>query len=462
MPAGPPTSFAGSWYVEETLDRTGCGDAASTLAPHLGVITQTAVSEVRSDVVLAVEAGVLEGQVEGATATLTGVVTSGTGFRVYTRVTLVRSGAVITGSASWQESLSATGSPATCTGTSTFRAVPRMELLGFNLPNVSGVALNQPLVFTFSDALDPTSVTPDTVQVVGAASPSFDSITTDGSLLALLPRLPSFPDLSDAGLQAGTTYAVSVPDGVGAQQVVRSIHGAPLTAGGSFSFQTAAAPGFIEPRRPLIHSAGPLSGPNGRGDEDGCLNNAQNTLYVFPGFQGGTDENALLLCLVNEGPPQVVPEACSPRHDQRDVGTPSLATPGWVDLPAVTVWFNEALAPSLVEQHDGGSGLSVNVQLWRVGDVSGSPVPISASNQVPTPPPSCTQVAGGCRVVLPSGAPQPPGTYLITVRGLTDLPGNPMSVTGAPDPVAGGYGAIDATVAASVIPAGYRTYFRTP
>src|SRR5437899_11640466 len=76
-----------------------------------------------------------------------------------------------------------------------------MVLVGFNLPNIAGVALDQPLIYTFSDDVDPLSVTPDTLQVTGPAGFgfTFESIVVDGNLVAELPRLPRFDDYTDAG-----------------------------------------------------------------------------------------------------------------------------------------------------------------------------------------------------------------------------------------------------------------------
>ncbi len=461
VPTGPPTDFAGSWYVEETIDRANCGGLGITPRQYLAVIAQSPVSATQADISLDSSQGGLDGRVAGGTATMTGALQEGQKFRVYAHVELTRSGAVISGTGSWVESPSPTGSPSTCSGTSVFRIVPEMTLLGFNLPSVAGVALDQPLIFTFSDDVDPASVTPDNLSVTGAVGPTFSSITADGIYLACLPRLPSAEDFSDAGLAPGVTYSVFLAEGFDPTPI-HSVHGAPLTTGGGFTFQTSAAPTFIEPRRPLVHLAGPLSGPNGRGDEDGCLNDAQNSLYTFPGFQTGTDDTAQLLCLVNEGAPRIVPESCLPVHDQRGVGAANGSTPGTFDLPTIRVAVNEAVDPSLATQWAVGTGLAANVQLWRVGDVAGNPVAITASNQIPSNKPVVVQTPGGCDVTMLPAVAQAPGTYLVLVRGLTDLAGNAMPVSGAPDPVPGGYAAIDAAVVSSVIPSGYRSYFRTP
>src|SRR5262245_52522836 len=193
-----------------------------------------------------------------------------------------------------------------------------MVLSGFNLPNIAGVALDQPIVFTFSDPVDPISVTPDTIQVNGPAGAgfTFESIVVDGNLVAFLPRIPTRKDYTDSGMSKATTYTVFLPK-FPAVDTVRSTTGRPLLQAESFSFTTTPTVTFVEPRRPLIHAPGPITGP-GEGDEDGCLQNVGNELYDGT-FQAGTDEDAVLLCIKNEGPPHVLNNDSSPKHDQRAV-----------------------------------------------------------------------------------------------------------------------------------------------
>src|SRR5689334_5668814 len=58
-----------------------------------------------------------------------------------------------------------------------------MVLVGFNLPNIAGVALDTPLVYTFSQDVDPSSVTPDMIQVTGPQDFgfTFETIVVDGN-----------------------------------------------------------------------------------------------------------------------------------------------------------------------------------------------------------------------------------------------------------------------------------------
>src|SRR5262245_48025460 len=220
-------------------------------------------------------------------------------------------------------------------------------LVGFNMPNIAGVPLNYPLIYTFSDNIDPLTATPDTIQVVGSPSFTFETIVVDGNLVAELPFIPNFEDYSDSGLAPGKTYTVFLPT-FPAVDTVRSTRGRPLVTAESFTFNTNPVATFVEPRRPLVHSPGPISQPNpppgAKGDDDGCVQNPTNSHFNGT-FQTGTSADALLLCLKNEGPPHVILDECSPTQDQRAVGTPSAIAGGFLDLPAIRVRFNEPLDP---------------------------------------------------------------------------------------------------------------------
>ncbi len=217
-----------------------------------------------------------------------------------------------------------------------------MVLVGFNLPNIAGVPLNQPLIYTFSDNVDPSTVTPDTLQVVGQPSFTFETIVVDGNLVAELPSIPKFDDYSDSGLAPAKTYSVFLPI-FPAVNTVRSVRGRPLVQAESFSFTTNPTALFIEPSPPRPHP-----GPHrrGQGDEDGVRAEPQeHALRSTPPFQFGADPDDQLLCLKNEGAPRVVLANSIPTHDQRAVGTPSAIAPGLLDFPAIRVRFNEPLDP---------------------------------------------------------------------------------------------------------------------
>jgi hypothetical protein len=381
----------------------------------------------------------------------------------YISWTLRRDGALIRATAT-VTTLSPGIAPLPCTAVANFRIVPEFRLVSFNLDGMDGVALNYPLIFRFNDLVDPASFNPDTLRVVGAPGPFFEAFHTDGDALALLPYTPNFADLFDAGLQPDEEYDVILP-AYPETIVLRSIHGAPLALSVSTSFRTVMKAEFVEPRRLLVHAAGPSSFPPGLGDEDGCLNAATNSLYVFPGFQTGTDASAILLCLTNEGGPHVVPEQCVPAHDADDVGSSSADESGKINLPALRIAFDEPIHPAVAAAYDVPGQVATNLQLWHVGDLDANPIPVTAANQVRTNRPVVIQRGSQvpppiAQAILVPLAPQPPGTYVVVVRSLTDLPGSALVTSNEPSPSVGGYAAIDAAIS-GVVPEGYRYYFRT-
>src|SRR5262249_39435926 len=155
----------------------------------------------------------------------------------------------------------------------------------------------------------------------------------DGNLVAELPFIPNFEDYHDAGMSAGKTYTVFLPV-FPAVDTVRSTRGRPLVHADSFTYTTNPVALFVEPRRILEHSPGPLTQPTpppgGHGDEDGCVQNPTYPSLYNGTFQFGTSPDARLLCLVNEGAPHVVLDISTPTHDQHAVGTPSAVIGGFI------------------------------------------------------------------------------------------------------------------------------------
>ncbi|MFO0934573.1 MAG: hypothetical protein U1E39_17945 [Planctomycetota bacterium] len=329
-----------------------------------------------------------------------------------------------------------------------------LVLVSFNLPNIAGVPLNQPLIFQFSDDVDASSVTPDTIQVVGSPSFTFEQIVVDGNLVAELPFIPNFEDYSDSGLAPAKTYSVFLPI-FPAVNTVRSVRGRPLVQAESFSFTTNPTAIFIEPRRPLLHT--PLAV---QGDEDGCVQNQANPLFDST-FQFGADPADQLLCLKNEGAPRVILANSIPTHDQRAVGTPSAVAPGLLDFPAIRVRFNEPLDPISAVPYVPTTRKSINIQLWRVGNINAVPV---APVQIETNKPLVVQDLSQTEVILVPVKAEQQGTYMVNIQGLRDLPGNLVQTSDRPvqpllnptDP----YAAIDNGLVGTVAP-GYRIYFRT-
>lgn len=330
-----------------------------------------------------------------------------------------------------------------------------LVLVSFNLPNIAGVSLNQPLIFQFSDNVDPLSVTPDTIQVVGSPSFTFEAIVVDGNLVAQLPSIPNFEDYSDSGMAPGKVYTVFLPV-FPAVNTVRSTRGRPLVQAESFSYTTNPVVQFVEPRRPLLHT--PILV---QGDEDGCVQNQGNPLFNGSlQFAAGPEDR--LLCIKNEGPPRVLLSLCIPTHNQSAVGTPSAVAPGLLDFPAIRVRFNEPIDPlTAVPFQPNPINKSLNVQLWRVGNISGVPVP---PVQVLTSKPLVSQDLAQAEVILVPIGPQQQGTYVVNIQGVRDLPGNTVMTSDRPvqpilDPL-NPYAAIDNSLVGTVAP-GYRIYFKT-
>lgn len=354
---------------------------------------------------------------------------------------------------------------------------PDLALLGFNQPNVAGVALNQPLIFTFSADIDPLSITPDTLRIVGAFGPFFELTHVDGNLVALLPRAPNFGNLSDVGLAPNTPYSVSMPT-FPAVDTIESTGGKPLLSALTYNFRTVSgAPYFIESRRALEHGTPPSSG--GRSDDLGCLQNPTNALYVNPcDLSGGCFEptgasaDALpqqtnsvpggqLLCLQNEGQPRVVRERCVPLHDQRAVGTPAAGSNniGRVSLPAIEMFFNEQIDPSTAVPYNTATKLASNVQLWRVALLDGTP--LLPPEPIQTNEPLVSQSLASTEVLLVASGPVLQGIYMVNLTGnIRDLAQNTLFTSDRPSLVGQVYAGLDAGLGPTV-PPGWRQYFQT-
>lgn len=88
-----------------------------------------------------------------------------------------------------------------------------LVLLSFLQNDLDNVALNTTLVFRFSGNVDPSSISPQTLQI--RKGPAFGlsvpgTFTVVGSVVRFEPRLPSLCDLSDSALEPNTTYRVQL------------------------------------------------------------------------------------------------------------------------------------------------------------------------------------------------------------------------------------------------------------
>jgi hypothetical protein len=332
-----------------------------------------------------------------------------------------------------------------------------MVLLSFNLPNISGVPLNQPLIFTFSADVDPGSINPNVLRVQGNNGPFFEDIVVDGNLVALLPRTPNRDTFSDSGMLPSTTYTVSMSV-FPAASTITSTSGRPLLHADTYQFTTLPTYTFIEPRRPINHGTPP---PVGHSDDLGCLQNPDNSLFVSPlgEKQFGSGPGARLLCEINEGAPEVILDQCIPTQDAPAIGTPSAVTPGYIDLPAIRVRVNEPLNPATVTPINSNN-LGIAVQLWRVGDTDKLPLP-GNPEQIETNTPVTVQSISSQEIILVAQHEVLQGTYCVNLRGtIQDLTGQGLDIAATPDPIPGGYGPIDSYLIGKV-PPGFRIYFVT-
>jgi hypothetical protein len=340
---------------------------------------------------------------------------------------------------------------------------PDLVLVGFNLPNISGIPLNEALIFTFSAPVNPLSITPDTLRVVGTEGPFFETTVVDGNLVALLPRSPNFDTYEDAGLLPDIDYSVSMTV-FPAVTTIETLTGKPLLEAEGFTFTTLPFPEFVEPRRPIVHGIPWTLG--GESDDAGCLQNSGNTLYESPAvnqaaIQTGSTAGATLLCLQNEGPPRVILTECLPVHNSFSIGTPSAVNIGEIDIPAIRIRFNENLDPLTVTPYTPTTQLPINVQLWRVAQKDGTYV--DPPDPIPTNEPVVVQNLDQTEVILVPSKSVPQGLYMVNVTpSVKDLPGNSLRIDDRPDPSLDGFDFYEAQGSFGLnIPPGYRTYFRT-
>ena len=125
-----------------------------------------------------------------------------------------------------------------------------LELVQVRPVNTSGVFLNEPLVFHFSESLDPTSILGSVVQIVARedGSRARGDLRLSGNKLVFHPAPVLAADLSDGGYLPNTTYDVQLT-GFPRLDCLRSQTGAPLRRSLSLEFRTVdpAAPqsGFV-------------------------------------------------------------------------------------------------------------------------------------------------------------------------------------------------------------------------
>ena len=142
------------------------------------------------------------------------------------------------------------GGGLTKTGISGENTASDLVLIDVDVADFDGVALNQTILFEFSELLFPDSVRPDTIQIregpnYGKQVPGYFRVGVeeegkDTRFVRFYPRLPTLPDLSDSGFQPGTPYRIILP-GVPQITTVRNYTGDRLMNETTVNFQTALA-----------------------------------------------------------------------------------------------------------------------------------------------------------------------------------------------------------------------------
>ena len=146
-------------------------------------------------------------------------------------------------------------------GTSGDRTSSDLILVDASVADADGVPLNEIITFEFSEKLDPDTVRADTILI--REGPNFGkqvpgSYRVDGNTVEFFPRLPVLPDLSDAGLQPGSVYRISLP-APPRVATVRSFRNDRLRKAVSTTFQTATlgssslyVDNFVDPAPPRV------------------------------------------------------------------------------------------------------------------------------------------------------------------------------------------------------------------
>ena len=118
-----------------------------------------------------------------------------------------------------------------------------LVLIDVSVGGTDGVALNQAIVFEFSEKVLANSVSPESIQVRLSPNNALQvpgDFRVSGNLVEFYPRLPGKPDLSDAGLAPGQSYRITLPGG-GKPATLETADGDTLRKTYKASFSTAGA-----------------------------------------------------------------------------------------------------------------------------------------------------------------------------------------------------------------------------
>ena len=127
-----------------------------------------------------------------------------------------------------------------CGGTSADGAGRGLVLVSFDQDSLDNVSLNTKLVFRFSEAVDPATVSEASIQIREGPAfglTVFGEFKVDGAIVSFEPVLPGLCDLSDAGFKADTQYRAQLV-GFPEQFAIRNMNGQPLNTTRTREFRT--------------------------------------------------------------------------------------------------------------------------------------------------------------------------------------------------------------------------------
>ena len=206
-PPAAPADVAGEWTVRETTDETACGGGRIEEAPYNAQVVQTG-----GGAVFTTPFAQFQGTVEGQAVRFGGTYADGPEWVQIAYSLVFAQGDFATGTASWSRSLSATGLPILCSGTTQVTATRHAP----RLRDVQGIAGNASAlgVAAFPDGSFVASGSYARTATFAAGRPDETTLTSDAVTEGYVARYRSDGSLRWARSAPGAGYGVATaPDG---------------------------------------------------------------------------------------------------------------------------------------------------------------------------------------------------------------------------------------------------------
>jgi hypothetical protein len=166
--------------------------------------------------------------VSGNEVRITGSYPDGAGYTIFRAFVFTVELGVLQGTVDWTYSLSPSGVPPVCSGTTELSGERVFEIVAMNLAGATGVPLGAEPVVTFTKDVDPVSIGPSGMRVQGPSGEVPGLFVVAGETVTFTPDPPGFAPMA--------SYTVQVfgedPSGV------RSVAGEILYSSAAFSFTT--------------------------------------------------------------------------------------------------------------------------------------------------------------------------------------------------------------------------------